>query len=173
MNPSQTRTNNSSNGISSNNNNPTNEEDLGILNLQRSMEDLNKKESMTRKRAFTTMMETMENSVVKVRKMIRIDPECEDEFHNIAKSMANMACVYKENEHMHRVVVQHKVRDLRTKALMKCMCKKIDSLNSALHEAKTQLQTSKNQAEFYANQLHLAQSNQTMYHELLHKLVRA
>lgn len=104
-----------------------------------------------RKRGFSTIMETMEDAVVSLRTHVakrqrivsdvEVDGEaaaCEHNFHVLSKSMANILCLFKENEYLHEVVHQMKGRDLRAKAMMNSMQKRIEMQCKSLDETKQQ-----------------------------------
>jgi hypothetical protein len=162
-------------------------------------ETLDKKhaeQALLRKRGFSTIMETMEDAVVSLRahvakrRKIVVDPEadsdaaeCESYFHNISKSMANILCLYKENEYLHEVVCQMKARDLRTKAMLNSMQKKSETLYKSLDETRQQelrtkmdLEVAQSKAQLCEGQMrdmresveHM-RANERMYNEMLLK----
>ena len=146
-----------------------------------------------RKRGFSTIMETMEDAVVSLRTHVAKRPkivsdpnvdleaaDCEKNFHVISKSMANILCLFKENEYLHEVVHQMKARDLRAKAMMNSMqqrieaqCKSLDETKHQELRAKMDLQVAQSKVAMYEGQMqHMHESiahmraNEKMFNEL-------
>lgn len=80
----------------------------------------------TRKRAFATITESIEDAVRRIKQRVTTQPaesnpneEHEKDFALIARSMLNMACVYKDNENLYNENFQYKLKQLRAEALCK------------------------------------------------------
>lgn len=73
----------------------------------------------TRKRAFATIAESIEDAVERIKKRVVTDDEQDKDFALIQRSMMNMACVYKDNENLYNENFQYKLKQIRADLLCK------------------------------------------------------
>lgn len=88
---------------------------------------------LSRKRSYSVIADTLDEVSNKLRRRFdKMEPECDQEFQLLNRTIVNAGCIFKENQYMYDLEYKSKLRELRLRGTLTLYAKKIADLDKEL-----------------------------------------